>query len=102
MPNFVVTIYNGTVCCVEHSEANFATYASRHRVYSERRRLNPRRNIEGAEQTTTDNETAGHDLPRIYVNEDLSKVRSELLFVSRKAKRGAKIMDCWSYDGRIE
>ena len=61
----------------------FATYASRHRVYSERRRLNPRRNIEGTEQTTTDNETAGHDLPRIYINEDLSKVRSGLLFLSK-------------------
>ena len=79
MPNFVVTIYNGTVCCVEHSEANFATYASRHRVYSERRRLNPRRNIEGAEQTTTDNETAGHDLPRIYVKKNDSTARRACL-----------------------
>ena len=44
---------------------------------------------------------ATEDQPRIYLNEDLSKVRSELLFLSRKAKRGTKIMDCWSYDGRI-
>ena len=42
-------------------------YASRHRVYSERRRLTPRRNIEGAEQATTDNKTAGQGLPRIYI-----------------------------------
>ena len=79
----------------------FVTYASRHRVYSERWRLNPRRNSDGAEQTTTDNETAGHDLPRFCINEDLNKVRSELLFLPRKAKRGAKIMDCCSYDRRI-
>ena len=80
----------------------FATYASRHRVYSERRRLNPKRKIDGAAwEATTDNETTEEDQPRIYLNEDLSKVRSELLFLSRKAKRGTKIMDCWSYDGRI-
>ena len=41
------------------------------------------------------------DLPRIYINEDLSKARAELLYLSRKAKRDNKVMDCWSYDGRI-
>ena len=71
-------------------------------MYSERRRLNPRRKIDGAaKEATTDNETTEDDQPRIYLNEDLNKVRSELLFLSRKAKRGNKIMDCWSYDGRI-
>ena len=58
--------------------------------------------IEGAaKKATTDNETRREDPPRIYINEDLSKIRSELLFLSRKAKLGTKIMDFWSYDRRI-
>ena len=54
-----------------------------------------------AKKATTDNETGREDPPRIYINEDQSKIRSELSFLSRKAKLGAKIMDFWSYDGRI-
>ena len=41
------------------------------------------------------------DFPNIYISEDLTKKRSQLLFRARETKRQKKISECWSYDGRI-
>ena len=38
---------------------------------------------------------------RIYINEDLTKYRADLLFRAREFKREKKIEDCWSWDGKI-
>ena len=40
-------------------------------------------------------------MPNIYINEDLTQVRSALLFKARSLKREKRLTDCWSYDGRI-
>ena len=40
-------------------------------------------------------------MPNVYVNEDLTQVRSALLFKARALKREKRLTDCWSYDGRI-
>ena len=37
----------------------------------------------------------------IYINEDLTKARSELFFKARQLKRDKRISDCWTFDGRI-
>ena len=37
----------------------------------------------------------------MYVNEDLTSLRSKLMFKVRAAKRAGKLTDCWSSDGRI-
>lgn len=38
---------------------------------------------------------------RIYLNDDLTKIRANLLYQARSLKRANKIQDSWSYDGRI-
>lgn len=38
---------------------------------------------------------------RVYINEDLTKHRAQLLFEARKLKRERQISDCWTFDGRI-
>ena len=42
-----------------------------------------------------------NDMPNIFINEDLTQVRSALLFKARSLKREKRLTDCWSYDGRI-
>ena len=37
----------------------------------------------------------------VFVNEDLTKYRSNLLFQARQLKKNRDIQDCWSWDGRI-
>ena len=37
----------------------------------------------------------------IFINEDLTKKRNQLLYVARQEKKQGSIKDCWSYDGRI-
>ena len=39
--------------------------------------------------------------PDVYISEDLTQMRSRLLYVARTIKRERNIQDCWSYDGRI-
>lgn len=60
----------------------FATYRQRDRLMSKRRALK---------------ETGS----RIFMNEDLTKTRSSLLWHARNAKRQNQIKDCFSSDGRI-
>ena len=37
----------------------------------------------------------------VFIAEDLTEVRKTLLYCCRQARRAEKIMDCWSYDGRV-
>ena len=37
----------------------------------------------------------------LFVNEDLTKTRSELLYELRKHKKNGLISDCWSFNGNI-
>lgn len=38
---------------------------------------------------------------KVFVNEDLTRVRAKILFQARELKRKGMIRECWSYDGRI-
>lgn len=58
----------------------FATYHARHKAFSNRKLL----------------KRSGW-----FLNEDLTKIRSQLLFNAREMKRKSPIMDCWSADGRV-
>ncbi|ELU09321.1 hypothetical protein CAPTEDRAFT_198924 [Capitella teleta] len=58
----------------------FATYHQRKRVMSKRSSLR------------------GSD---IFINEDLTKHRNNLLYIARQIKKKGGITDWWSYDGRI-
>ena len=37
----------------------------------------------------------------IFINEDLTRKRSNLLWKARQMKKEKKINDCWSYDGKV-
>lgn len=39
--------------------------------------------------------------PGVFVNEDLTRKRSNILYQARKLKKAGAIIDCWSIDGRI-
>ena len=57
-------------------------------------------NDEGDEET--DNPYQNDVTQRgIFINEDLTKRRSNLLYQARKLKKEKKINDCWSYDGKV-
>ena len=69
-------------------------------------------NAVGDADRSTDGGTVGEDgtpiNPRetldaavIYVNEDLTRSRSNLLWEARKRKKAQLIQNCWSYDGRV-
>lgn len=45
--------------------------------------------------------TLKDDFPDVYVNEDLTRARSKVLYLARCKKREKKVKDCWSADGRI-
>ena len=64
----------------------FATYNARNRLFNERKFLRE-----------TDNE----DLKSIFLNEDLTKRRSEILFEARKLRRSNKLLAAYSSDGKI-
>lgn len=58
----------------------FSTYRMRHRV------MQKRRNLKNS---------------NYFINEDLTKQRSQLLYKSRMAKKQGFIKDCWTHDGAI-
>jgi exosome complex exonuclease DIS3/RRP44 len=51
----------------------------------------------------TDDDDIPEDNPdqRLYINEDLTKRRSTLLWKARMQKKARKLTDCWSFDGRL-
>ena len=61
----------------------FATYRQRNFVFKAKSRL---KNYSGG---------------RLFVNEDLTKERSNLFFSARKLKKEKKIQDAWTFDGQI-
>ena len=69
----------------------FATYRTRDKVIRSRRKLRP---VPSAA-------TQGRVQQKIFIYEDLTKSRSNLLWNARKVKREKKIEDCWSWDGTI-
>ena len=92
----------------------FSTYRCRQRVYKERKKLRqtcpaPGQQPESAvvaheeeeegDEITSDGEPI--PLPKIYLNEDLTKTRATLLWKTRQLKNAKKIKGCWSNDGRI-
>jgi exosome complex exonuclease DIS3/RRP44 len=58
----------------------FARYQERHRVLQKKMRL----------------KNTG-----LFLSEDLTKCRNNLLYLARQRKREGQLEDCWSYDGRI-
>ena len=62
----------------------FTSYRSRSRVFQSKKQL--------------ENNSA---FPNTYINEDLTKTRSELLYKARKMKTSGKIKSAFSRDGRI-
>ena len=61
----------------------FTTYRDRDKVFRNRSRL---KNAETG---------------RIYVNEDLTRLRANLVYKARKLKREKKLDDCWTHDGQV-
>ena len=88
----------------------FATYRSKSRVLERRRFLNPAKRTE-ARQTLrdmigpqTEDDTRANTIERqdrLYLNDDLTRSRAQLLYESRQANKKQLIADCWSYDGSI-
>jgi ribA/ribD-fused uncharacterized protein len=64
----------------------FSTYQARQKVFSSKRNLK------------TYNETAEN---KIFINEDLTPRRANLLYAARQLKNSGKLGECWSYDGSI-
>ena len=63
----------------------FATYRSRHRVYSRRKALFTRE----------------EHAPKLFLNEDLTKRRAQLLAKTRALKKSKKLSGAWTADGKI-
>lgn len=61
----------------------FATYRQRNFVFKAKSRLK------------------NYSNGKVYVNEDLTKERSNLFFAARKLKKEKKIQDAWTFDGRV-
>ena len=59
-----------------------ATYRARARIFKERAKLR-------------------HCPDRIFINEDLTKLRSNLFRKARQHRKDGKLSDCWTYDGNI-
>ena len=89
----------------------FATYRSRQRVYRERAVLNPGRRSarpwalgEALGETAPARSTDASEepvMPTVYINEDLTKMRANLLYKARCAKKDKGILGCWSSDGQV-
>lgn len=70
--------------------ARFATYRIRDRVIRARRNLK-----------TYNIKAKREDRPRVFINEDLTKQRMDILYQARQFKKQDKIKDTWSWDGII-
>jgi exosome complex exonuclease DIS3/RRP44 len=91
----------------------FARFDDRDRVF--RSRSNLRKSKEEMDQerraeefdpeiqldTGNEDDDDDEDYTNVFINEDLTKLRSHLLWVGRKMKKERKILDCWSFNGKI-
>lgn len=64
----------------------FSTYNARHRLFQKRKALR---------------ETDSELLKSVYLNEDLTKFRSEILFEARSLRRARKLNSAYSSDGKL-
>lgn len=64
----------------------FATYGARQRIYLKRMDLR---------------ESENGDMKTVFINEDLTKIRSKLLFDARTLVKGDKLKSAYSADGKI-
>ena len=87
----------------------FATYRSKKRVVVNRRYLNPLKRAERDRAQTPGNHSSDDNRRattaptdrRLYINDDLTKYRQQLLYRCSQEKKANKIADCWSTDGTI-
>ena len=91
----------------------FATYRSKRRVLEMRRALNPANRTEmratladfigprTEAETRAEQQRTGENAARLFLNDDLTRKRQQLLYECRQAKKKTLINDCWSYDGTI-
>ena len=49
----------------------------------------------------SENSTAHQYEGQVFINEDLTAFRSNLLYQARQLKKDKQIEDCWSWDGNI-
>ena len=70
-----------------------AMYRTRHRVFTASRGIKFTQPAPGPSTTLTTHP--------VFVNDDLTKTRSHLLYECRKAKKNGKIKEAWSIDGNI-
>ena len=70
----------------------FTNYGARNQVIRSRGKLRDRN------QNVQDQ---GHQKQTVFINEDLTKYRAELLYHARQCKKDKTIDDCWSWDGKI-
>ena len=68
----------------------FTHYGARMKVFQAKRKNKP---------TTTG--TMSTTPSQIFINEDLTKTRVNLLYQARKAKKEKRIKDCWTFDGTV-
>ena len=75
----------------------FTSYRTRDKVIRNRGKLRPSKPID------TSSASSIRHAPKqtIFVNEDLTMYRSDLLYQARQRKKKDEISDCWSWDGRI-
>ena len=78
----------------------FATYRTRDAVFRQRTKLKKKSSRDNQNQVSDVDEDKRNDAP-IFINEDLTRNRSHLLYLARQAKIKKKIIDCWSWDGTI-
>ena len=64
----------------------FSTYRYRNKVFRAKKALKE------SNQSSDD---------KVFINEDLTKFRSNLLYLARNMKRDKLIQDCWSWDGTV-
>ena len=84
----------------------FATYRAGDSVYRRKKNLkqvNQERNQTSQEQDTqtVNQQSASRTKPKIFINEDLTKLRSNLLWAARMKKKDGKLQDCWTWDGSV-
>ena len=74
----------------------FATYRVRDRVFRSKR------NLANVNKSLTENSVKKEaKKASIFINEDLTKLRSNLLWRARVKKKAEEINECWSWDGTI-
>ena len=87
----------------------FSNYQARHRVYKARTKLrkggrDPNRpwGIQTAANVEADDQPVQPQQHlQVFINEDLTKNRANLLWKARNKKRAKRIYDCWTYDGQV-